>query len=157
MILDAHGVRLELPPRWSGRLFARGGGIAVLHAADYPVALDDGSTFGDDSTGRMPARATFLALAEYLPGNGLVPGRGLFAPKRVKLPLDPTRFSEHGLAHPRPGQQGTQHFFTTAGRPFCLYVVLAGGRAERRRQLTAVDHLLRSLSIAPRSVRHSSA
>ncbi|HWE32207.1 MAG TPA: hypothetical protein VG410_01910 [Solirubrobacteraceae bacterium] len=154
MILDAHGVRLELPVRWSGRLFARAG-VAVLHAGDYRIALEDRSTFGDQSTARMPAHATFVALVEYLPGSGLTPGRGLFAAKRVEL--DPTRFSERGLAHPRPDQQGAQHFFTAAGRPFCLYLVLAGGRAVRRHQLATVDHLLRSLSIAPRRVRDSRA
>jgi hypothetical protein len=152
VILDAHGVRLELPVRWSGRLFARAG-VAVLHAGDYRIALGDQATFGDQSTAEMPAQATFVALVEYAPGDGLTPGHGLFASKRARL--DPSRFSEHGLAHPRPGQHGAQHFFTAAGRPFCLYVVLAGGRAVRRRQLAIVEHLLTSLSIAPRAVRDS--
>jgi hypothetical protein len=154
VILDAHGLRLELPPRWNGRLFAHRG-AAVLHAGDYRIALDDRATFGDHSTARMPAQATFVALVEYLPGDGLTPGRGLFASKREQL--DPTAFSERGLAHPRPGQEGTQHFFTAVGRPFCLYVVLAGGRAVRRRQLAIVEHLLKSLSIAPRAVSDSGA
>jgi hypothetical protein len=43
-----------------------------------------------------------------------------------------------------------QQFFTEAGRPLCLYVVLAGGRATRRRQLAEVGHVLRSLRISPR-------
>jgi hypothetical protein len=154
VILDAHGVSLALPPRWSGRLFAYDG-AAVLHAGDYRIALDDHATFGEQSTARMPAQATFVALVEYLPGAGLAPGHGLFASKRAVL--DPARFSERGLAHPRPGQQGSQHFFTAAGRPFCLYVVLAGGRAVRRRQLAIVEQMLKSLSIAPRPVRHSPA
>jgi hypothetical protein len=154
VILDAHGVRLELPVGWSGRLFARAG-VAVLHAGDYGIALGDRSTFGDESTNRMPKQAIFVALVEYAPGNGLTAGRGLFATKRVRL--DPTRFSERGLAHPRPGQRGAQHFFTAAERPFCLYVVVAGDGARRRHQLATVDHLLKSLVIAPQPVRHSSA
>jgi hypothetical protein len=155
VILQAHGLRLELPARWSGRLFARAGGVIGLHASDYRLALEDASTFGDESTARMPARGAFVALAEYVPGNGLQAGRGLFAPARVKLPLDPTGFSERGLAHPRPGQVGMQRFFSTSGRPFCLYVVLAGDRAARRPRLAAVDHLLRSLTIAPGGVEDS--
>ena len=95
----------------------------------------------------MNPGASFLALAEYRPGAGLTPGAGLFAPRRIPRPLDPTRFSVRGLAHPRPGQAGTQHFFTVSGRPFCLYVVVAGDRAIRRRQLAAVDHVLGSLLI----------
>ena len=155
MILQAHGLRLELPARWSGRLFARDGGVIGLHAGDYRLALEDASTFGDESTARMPAAGAFVALAEYVPGNGLQAGRGLFAPAQVRLPLDPTAFSERGLAHPRPGQVGMQRFFSTSGRPFCLYVVLAGDRAARRPRLAAVGHLLRSLTIAPVEVRDS--
>lgn len=158
MILDAHGLRVELPAGWSGRAFARspaghaaGRSAARLHAGNFPVVLNDGE-FGDRSTGVMPAPGSFIALAEYLAGNGLEPGRGLFAPRRIPLPLDPTGFGESRLAHPRPGQVGVQHFFTTSSRPLCLYVVVAGGRGERRTQLAAVDHVLRTLRVAPRAV-----
>ena len=58
-------------------------------------------------------------------------------------------FRSTGLAHPRPGQAGVQHFFTAAGRPFCLYVVVSGPRSERRRQLALLGHVLRSLRIQP--------
>jgi hypothetical protein len=147
--LSAHGLRIELPAGWSGRVFARAGGIATLHAGDFPLALNDGE-FGDACTSRMPAVGSFVALTEYLAGAGLEPGRGLFAPRRIPLPLDPLSFASDGLAHPRPGQAGMQHFFTSAARPFCLYVVLAGGRRARRGQLAVLDHVLRSLRIAPR-------
>jgi hypothetical protein len=45
---------------------------------------------------------------------------------------------------------GTQHFFTAAGRPFCMYAVIAGPRSARRPQLLALDRVLRSLRITPR-------
>ena len=51
------------------------------------------------------------------------------------------------MAHPRPGQVGRQQFFTNAGRPFCLYVVISGGRIERGHRLAAVGVVLRSLRI----------
>jgi hypothetical protein len=149
VILEAHGVRIELPRGWSGRLFERDGAVGV-HAGDYWLELGDKSTFGDESTARIPAGGAFVALVEYLPGNGLAPGRGLFAARRLSLPLDPTAFSDRRLAHPRPGQVGAQHFFTTAGRPFCAYVVLAGNGRNRRRQLAAVNHVLRTLRVQPR-------
>lgn len=145
MILSAHGIHVELPPGWSGRAFSRQG-LARLHAGDFALALADGE-FGDQSTGRMPTPATFLALAEYRPGGGLEPGQGLFASRKLPLPLDPTAFATTRLAHPRPGQEGMQHFFTRAGRPFCLYVVVSGARSERRTQLLAADLVLRSLKI----------
>jgi len=120
------------------------------------VALDDSSTFGDASTAAMAPGAAFVALVEYRPGNGLKAGQGLYAARRIGLPLDPIGFSRHRLAHPRPGQVGTQQFFTAAGRPFCLYVVLAGDRSARRRPLAAVNHLLGSLTLTPRAMGHSS-
>jgi hypothetical protein len=144
--LEAHGLRVELPRGWSGRLFKREGGGATLHAGTFQLPLDDGE-FGDQSTAVMPAGATFLALTEYLRGAGLEPGQGLFASRRAPKTLDPTAFSPRGLAHPRPGHAGTQHFFSTAGRPFCLYVVVSGPRSERRRQLAALGAVLRSLRI----------
>jgi hypothetical protein len=149
VILAAHGLQTTLPPRWSGRIFRRDGANATLHAGDFRLALDDGE-FGDRSTGAMPRGTSFLALVEYLPGAGLVPGKGLYRSRSIPLPLDPTAFSPRKLAHIRPGQVGLQHFFTAAGRPFCLYVVISGADAardgsRRRRQLVGVDAVLRSL------------
>lgn len=149
MILDAHGIRVELPAGWSGHLFERDQ-VVGMHAASYPVALNDTSTFGDRSTGGMRPGAAFFALVEYRPGKGLEPGHGLYAPKRIPLPLDPTAFSSRRLAHPRPGQVGTQHFFTTAERPFCAYVVLAGTMEQRRPAMAAVNRVLRSLEVKAR-------
>lgn len=149
MILEAHGLRVRLPHGWSGRVFSRAGAAATMHVASFPLPLSDGE-FGDRSTGQMRAGGSFLALTEYLPGDGLEPGRGLFSPKRLPRRLDPAGFAVAGLAHPRPGQAGMQHFFTISGRPFCLYVVVAGPRRERRRQLAAIDHVLSSLQISRR-------
>lgn len=149
MILRAHGMSVELPRGWSGRVFRAADGLATLHAGDFQLPLDDGE-FGDLSTGAMPSVATFLAVTEYQAGDGLTPGVGLFAPKRVPLPLDPTEFGTTRLQHPRPGQVGAQHFFTASGRPFCMYAVVAGPRHGRRGQLLALDRVLRSLRIEPR-------
>jgi hypothetical protein len=148
VILAAHGLAIELPKGWSGRVFRRAGGNATLHAGDFGVALDDGE-FGDRSTGAMPPDSSFMALVEYIPGAGLEPGRGLFSATRIPRRLDLTAFGTARLAHPRPGQVGTQHFFTADGRPLCLYVVLAGPRAIRRRQLAVLDHVLGTLRVAP--------
>jgi hypothetical protein len=148
VILEAHGLRIELPARWSGRVFRRAGGNATLHAGDFPLALADGE-FGDRSTSVMPGEASFIALTEYVTGSGLEPGTGLFAAHRIPVPLDPTGFAATRLAHPRPGQVGMQHFFTASDRPLCLYVVLSGGRGRRRRQLLVLDRVLASLRISP--------
>lgn len=152
MTIEAHGIAAELPQGWSGRIFRLAGGGATLHAATFAVALDD-STFGDASTAAVPAGGSFFALTEYLPGGGLEPGIGLFAPRRFPRPLDPTSFSTRKLAHARPGQSATQHFFTASGRPFCLYVVIgeAPSRLRRREQLDSLDRVLASVRVAPAS------
>jgi hypothetical protein len=147
VILDAHGVKVHLPAGWSGRLFRRGEGVATLHAANFALPLHDGE-FGDRSTGAMRAGGSFAALTEYRPGPGLTPGAGLFAATRMPVPLDPADLARERLAHARPGQVGMQRFFTVHGRPFCLYVVIAGARATRRRQLAEVTHVLRSVKVA---------
>ncbi len=148
MILEAYGIRVQLPAHWSGRIFSRSGKAATLHAADFRPALDDGE-FGDRSTTTMPSPGAFIALTEYLPGRGLDPGGGLFASSGIPLPLDPTGFSFNRLAHPRPGHVGMQHFFTASGRPLCLYLVLTGPRSGRRGQLATLDAILRSLRVSP--------
>jgi hypothetical protein len=147
--LSAHAVSVQLPRGWSGRLFSHQEGAVTLHAGNFTLALPDGE-FGDRSTAAMGPGASFVALTEYLPGAGLKAGSGLFSSRRIPLPLDPTAFASNGLAHPRPGQVGMQHFFTRSGRPFCLYVVLAGARVHRPAQLAAVDHVLSSVRIDPR-------
>jgi hypothetical protein len=149
VILDAYGIKVELPAGWSGRVFSRAQGVATLHAANFALPLNDGE-FGDRSTALMQSGSAFLALTEYRPGSGLQPGHGLFSPPRIPRRLDPTSLSAAGLAHARPGQSGVQHFFSAVERPFCLYVVVAGPRSGRRRQLAALEHLLSTLRIARR-------
>jgi hypothetical protein len=150
MSIEAHGIAAELPQGWSGRIFRLAGGGATLHAATFALALDD-STFGDASTALVPAGGCFFALTEYLPGGGLDPGVGLFAARRFPRVLDPTSFSTRKLAHARPGQSATQHFFTASGRPFCLYVVIADSpsRVHRRAQLDSLNRVLASVRVAP--------
>jgi hypothetical protein len=150
VILEAHGLTVELPRGWSGRVFSGSGDLATLHAGNFQLALRDGE-FGDASTGSMPEPSAFVAVTEYAPGDGLSPGEGLFAPRRIPLPLDPMSFGTRRLAHRRPGQVGTQHFFTASGRPLCMYAVIAGPRSARRGELLALDRVLRSLRVAPRT------
>ncbi len=151
--LEAHGISIELPARWQGRVFRRPGGSATLHAGDFTLALDDGE-FGDASTAAMPARSD-LHRADRVPARrrACSPGRGLFAADRIPRRLDPSAFSPSRLAHPRRGQTGTQHFFTAAGRPLCLYVVVAASGAQRRRRLAVLDQVLGTLRVAPVATR----
>jgi hypothetical protein len=147
--IEAHGIAAELPHGWSGRIFRLDGGGTTLHAGTFTLPLDD-SSFGDASTAAIPVGGSFFALTEYLPGAGLEPGAGLFAPRRFPRPLDPASFSSRKLAHGRPGQLATQHFFSAARRPLCLYVVIAAApsRAGRRAQLDDLNRVLASVRVA---------
>lgn len=123
MRLAAHGIAVELPPGWEGRIYKRPEGDPTLHAANYALPHKDGD-FGSEATARMRPGHMFVTLTEYRPGQGLEPGRGLFHAKAIPLPLAPRLFKRNALLVARPGQAGFQHFFTENGRPFCLYAVL---------------------------------
>jgi hypothetical protein len=140
MRIAAHGIALDLPRHWEAHLYSAPGGDPVLHAASFPLPAADGD-FGSGATARMPAHGAFLALKEYRPGPRLVPGVGLFASRSIPLPLPEREFHPRALQVGRAGQAGLQYFFTAAGRPFCLYVVIATGRAPTARAAEAPDRV----------------
>jgi hypothetical protein len=148
--LAGHGLSIDLPDGWEGRIFRRRHGDPTLHAGTFALAFDDGE-FGTRSTGRMPAGATFVTITEYRPGNGLEPGRGLFAAKGIPLPIARSRFHPSQLLVARRGQRGFQHFFTESGRPFCLYAVIHEPHVgTARADVRAVNEVLGTLAIERR-------
>jgi len=150
VIVSAHGISVDLPHGWEGRIFRRRHGDPTLHAATFALPFDDGE-FGTRATGRIPPGGAFLTITEYRPGNGLVPGRGLFAPHAIPLPIPRSRFRPNHLLVARRGQRGYQHFFTESSRPFCLYAVIHEPRlGAARADVGAVNDVLRSLSIERR-------
>jgi hypothetical protein len=151
--LAAHGISIELPPGWEGRIYRRRGGDPTLHAANYPLPASDGD-FGSVATERMPENGSFLVLTEYRPGQGLEPGKGLFAAAALPLPLDPRQFNPKTLHVGRAGQIGFQHFFTAGRRPFCLYAVVKPRRsrglaaAAAKPQVSTINRVLATVTIA---------
>ena len=148
MRIAAHGIELELPRGWEGRLYRVAGSAPILHAASFALPLADGD-FGSGATAAIPAGGAFLALKEYSPGPRLVPGAGLFASDTIPMPLTPAHFHPQTLQVGRLGQAGLQHFFTISGRPFCLYVVIetrAAVTASTARAHDRVGQLSRILS-----------
>lgn len=161
MRIAAHKLSAELPAGWDGRIWERrvrvgaghpaapraaepAAGAATLHAANFALPARDGD-FGTAATASMAAGRVFVSLTEYVEGGGLRAGHGLFASRRAPRRLRESMFSSRTLLLARPGQRGCQRFFSRAGRPFCLYVVLSHGRAERL--LPQVNALLRSIDI----------
>lgn len=150
MRLSGHGLSIELPPGWEGRIRVREGGGPVLHLATFPLQAGDGD-FGAAATGRMRPGEVFAALVEYR-GDGVRPGVGLFAPRRPPPP-SLHEFGPQRLQVTRPGQLGWQSFFTEGGRTCCLYAVISLGRGDPARLVSSLRRVLSSLAVAPAAPR----
>lgn len=135
MRLTGYGLAVELPAGWEGTiavdhgdeafaLAGEGGTVRpVAHFATFPLPAAPGD-FGSGAVDLMGTGDAFVALLEYGPEEA---GTPLFARQGLPRRLDPRRFSGRSLQRGIAGQAGWQSFFTEAGRPFCLYVVLGDG------------------------------
>jgi hypothetical protein len=148
--LHAYGIEIDLPRGWDGRISRRHGADPTLHAANFPLPAVDGD-FGSGATARMPHGGALLVIKEYHGDDRLVPGTGLFASRSIPLPLHPGHFHPRTLQVGRPAQAGFQHFFTVAGRPFCIYAVVktpstaATIASGAHSQVAQLSHLASSL------------
>jgi hypothetical protein len=143
--VSAHGIEIDLPEGWEGRIYRRPGGWPILHAANFALPPEDGD-FGTAAVGGMPPGGVFIALAEYHPS---ALGEPLFSRQGVPLPLRPSDVHPRALQRLGPGKAGLQRFFTSAGRPFCLHVVVES-EAEGSAQVDEANVVLGSLRISTR-------
>ena len=154
--LDAHGLAVDLPRGWEGEIFTRSPvpdrhrasaaapGAAeppCLHAANFPLPAERGD-YGSGAVELMGEGDLFVSLIEF---DAASAGTALFAAQGVGA-VTPASFRPEQLQRMLPGQSGTQRFFTAAGRPFCLYVVL-GAHARRTQMVPQVNRFLAGLSI----------
>ena len=143
MRLAAHGIELNLPAGWEGRVWRRQAAQPVVHAANFPLPAADGD-FGTGAVEGMPATGVLVVLVEYEPQ---LAGTSLFAAAGPPGSLRAADFSPRTLLRSLPGQAGLQRFFTASGRPFCLYVVI--GSAARSGPLAATaTRILAGLRLA---------
>ena len=145
MKISAHGIEIDLPEGWEGRIYRRPEGWPILHAANFALALEDGD-FGAAAIRDMPRGRVFIALAEYHP-DGL--GQPLFAAQGVPIPLRPSDMHPRALQRLGPEKAGVQRFFTSGERPFCLHVVV-GSDPPRTAQVDQVNSVLGTLRISNR-------
>ncbi len=157
-VLRAHGVALDLPNGWEGRIRRRDarraatgpvafgpptdGTAAVAHAATFALPAEVGD-FGGGAVEHMRHRDLFVALVEYDRDSV---GTALFRRSGIPRRLRPDVFDPQALQRTLPGQAGTQVFFTDHGRAFCLYVVL-GSHLRRGGAVPAVNQVLAGLHI----------
>ena len=147
--LGAHGIAVPLPPGFEGRIFVRGASgdersHPVAQFATFALPPETGD-FGGGAVTSMGQDDILVVLFEY--GSESL-GTSLFA--RVGMPrqLSSTDFPPYVLRRGLVGQSGTQWFFTEAGRPFTLYVVL-GSHARRSQLVPLVNGLLARISVEP--------
>jgi hypothetical protein len=146
MRLAAHGIALELPAGWDGRIWTRPGGGPVLHAANVALPAADGD-FATRATDALPADGVVVVLVAYGPDAAGTPLFAAPAPGRI----DPGELSPSTLLRRRPGQRGLQRFFTASGRAMCLYVVV-GSTAHAPDLAAGVSRVLGTLRVeAPAS------
>lgn len=134
--LNQHGVGVDLPRGWDGRITSRlpeqsrfrayadgpdETGGALLHAGSFPLPEDRGD-FGGGAVELMRRGDVFIALFEYDRESA---GSALFAAQGVPRDLKPADFDGRSLQRLIPGHFGLQRFFSEKGRAFCLYAVLA--------------------------------
>jgi hypothetical protein len=126
----AHGLRVDLPPRWEARLYLRDATAGVresinpvVHLGNFALPPRRGD-YGSGAVEAMRASHAFVALVEFGPGEA---GTPLFASRGLPRP-ELAEFAPNALQRRLPGQLGVQRFFTDNGRAFCLYVVLGSAR-----------------------------
>jgi hypothetical protein len=143
------GLALTLPAGWEGAIYRRAPGPGesthpVVHAATVPLPPARGD-FGSLVVDQLGADDVFVALLEYQPGSA---GEAMFRATAGVPGLTPDMFSPYALQRLLPGQAGSQQFFTTGGRAFCLYVVL-GSFANRSSLVAQANAVLATMQIQP--------
>lgn len=144
MRLAAHGIALDLPTGWDGRIWSREGGGPVVHAANVPLPPSDGD-FATLATQSLPAAGVVVVLVDYGTADAGTPLYDNPAPARI----DPGELRPQTLLRRRPGQRGLQRFFTSGGRAMCLYVVV-GSAAHAPDLAAAVSGVLATLRVTGR-------
>lgn len=142
MKIAGHGIEIDLPDGWEGRVYRRNEGRPILHAASFALPAEDGD-FGIAAIASMPSNGVFIALAEYDPD---VLGEPLFAHQGLPLPLRAADAHPRALQRLGRGRAGVQRFFTSGGRPFCVYVVIRSDPVQAA-QIDRANRVLGSLSI----------
>jgi hypothetical protein len=148
--VHAHGLRLEPPAAWDVRIYRRPQhGLPaeertypIIHAATFPLPR----TRGDYGSGAVELMRPTDVLVVLLEQDREATQTRLF--NRRGLPTVLARdFSPFALQRTLRGQSGVQYFFQTAGRAFCLYVVI-GSHARRGRLACLANQLVASMSVS---------
>jgi hypothetical protein len=162
--IQAHGLAVQTPPGWEGRIFRRrqAGELSaqaevpgapapageqifpVVHVATIPLAADV-ADFVSDAVEHLGPTDAIVVLKEYAPASATTK---LFAATGLPRLLDPDGFDPRVLNRQLAGQAGLQRFFNESGRAFCLYVVI-GAYQRRHDVVPVVNTVLATVQIDP--------
>jgi hypothetical protein len=171
--LQGNGLLIDLPAGWSGRVFIPGladpdgesANRPAMHLASFPVPVDDAS-YGSGVVSSLTATQSFIALVEYTPD--------VFTPDNVASPdeilADPSSYFDPTVAAFGNGlptlvasdfssdymhgdsdllaPTAWQTFFSLAGRPFGLFVVV-GDQANLSGAVATGNTILQTLVVSP--------
>jgi hypothetical protein len=161
--IDAHGLAVEVPTGWEGRIFRRlEADSFTVQAAEVPgptapagertfpllqvasIALPiDAADYGSDITPDLGSNDALIILKEFDPADAAQP---LFARAGMPTNLGVDDFSPPTLQRSLDGQAGHQTFFHEGGRAFCLYVVL-GDETRRADVVPRVNDVLETIRV----------
>lgn len=147
MKLEHNGVSVDLPPGWEARARTQPPSVAgqrgnlLLHAATVPLPAQRGD-FGSGVVEALSPDDVFVSLFEYDEADAQ---RALFAAQGLPGPR-PADFSTAVLQRTQLDHSGAQFFFTEAGRPFCLHVVL-GSHSRRAPGAAKVAALVARITV----------
>lgn len=152
-VLRAHGIEVDPPPGWDAVIYRRpiqphgpvGAALGaadetplpILHLANVALPRERGD-YGGGVVGAMRTGGVFAAVLQHHPSELTTP---LFAGRRPPWPLGPDDVHPDSLPRRFVGGAGHQSFFVAAGRPYCLFVVIAG-HARRARLVPEVNRAL---------------
>ena len=129
--LTAHGVSIEVPPGWEGRVSRRGGplpGAAIISVGSFPISAREGGTPLTPPR-EMQREDVLLVLSETLPNQKLPPER-----PRIEA----------------VGRRGSvDRYFVASGRAFLLHATF-GSRRPPARMIGHANDVLASLKIEAR-------
>jgi hypothetical protein len=92
----------------------------------------------------MRAGGIFVSILQHDPSEATT---ALFAGRRPPWPLGPDDVHPHALPRRFEGGAGHQSFFVAAGRPYCLFVVIAGF-GQRARLVPLANEALAAVSFS---------
>ncbi len=146
MRLDTNGISVDVPAGWEASIGGERGkadALPVVHLCTAALGPDRGD-FGSGAVEDLGPDDAFVAIVEY--GDECA-GTEVFARQGLPRRLRARAFNRRALQRTLDGQAGQQVFFTEAGRPFCLYVVL-GRDHDVEPLLDRVHAALDSVAIA---------